>query len=299
MSPYIKVGGNINADIKDKTKSNNNRLGGINISAGLEIDEAFILGAEVNLNNKVKKVNSNSYMGIVGYQFKNTTSFTPYFNLKAGASQLSRNFGGKTFKKTNFAYGIGAGINYEIDENFSIGLEYSYMDMGKINTTITEILGISRESIEGDVHKAATLFADKLLLSWKKSLIENIYRMSFNIENIIFIYKTIDDSLLYFTNLCESDDASCNLLFSFFVTPIDVTDARYLERRIVNNNIVYILYTIILDEEANKQDGSLIESIQYAGVYDFIENFLNDSINSSFTEKVKVHSVSLNMKYMF
>lgn len=82
------------------------------------------------------------------YDFKNTTSFTPYIGAGVGLAFVgaktsvnsheegepdeSDSFGKKT--RTNFAWNVGLGCAYALNDTVSIDLGYRYADFGKAKT---------------------------------------------------------------------------------------------------------------------------------------------------------------------
>lgn len=82
------------------------------------------------------------------YDFKNTTSFTPYIGAGVGLAFVgaktsvngheegepdwSYSFGKKT--RTNFAWNVGLGCAYALNDSVSIDLGYRYADFGKAKT---------------------------------------------------------------------------------------------------------------------------------------------------------------------
>lgn len=83
------------------------------------------------------------------YDFHNSTSFTPYVGAGIGMAFLNTkaNIGGwddtsgdgmsgSTGSKTvtNFAWNVGAGVGYEINENFTVDLGYRFAGLGEAKT---------------------------------------------------------------------------------------------------------------------------------------------------------------------
>ena len=82
------------------------------------------------------------------YDFHNSTSFTPYIGAGIGMAflntkgsfmgddgvdpRVSESTGSKTV--TNFAWNVGAGVGYDINENFTIDLGYRFAGLGEAKT---------------------------------------------------------------------------------------------------------------------------------------------------------------------
>ncbi|MEK6734617.1 MAG: outer membrane beta-barrel protein [Pseudomonadota bacterium] len=91
------------------------------------------------------KVNSLAIMANFYYDITNNNGFIPYVVFGAGMAQntvkdtIQTTSGGKSTlipgKKTNdFAYKAGLGVRYEISKNILAGLQYQYIDLGKIKS---------------------------------------------------------------------------------------------------------------------------------------------------------------------
>ncbi|BHH86159.1 outer membrane protein [Desulforhopalus sp. 52FAK] len=107
-------------------------------------NETFNLGGEVD---------TTTLMANAIYEFDNTSKFIPYVKggLGVAYSDASADFDLQpTFSmygitdrwdfpdndETNFAWSIGAGVDYQITDNILVGLEYQYIDMGDISTGV-------------------------------------------------------------------------------------------------------------------------------------------------------------------
>ncbi|MCQ2966379.1 MAG: outer membrane beta-barrel protein [Alphaproteobacteria bacterium] len=88
--------------------------------------EAKDLDIDVLLNTLA----ANAY-----YDFNTGTKLTPYVNAMLGFTYAHLDLGeGADKRKVNFAYGIGVGAFFKINEKTDIDLEYRYSEMaGKIN----------------------------------------------------------------------------------------------------------------------------------------------------------------------
>ena len=94
--------------------------------------------------NTEAEVRTQNLMANVYYDFKNSSSFTPYVSAGLGASFNKLNVTESVAnvvterandKKTDFAWSVGLGLNYEISKNLDLDFAYRYMDSGKVNAT--------------------------------------------------------------------------------------------------------------------------------------------------------------------
>lgn len=98
------------------------------------------IGEDVGFTNKVK---SQFVMTNVYYDFVNDTDFTPYFSAGIGYAKLKSENGisvrGVTEKfsesSNNFAWSLGAGVSYDITDNFVLDAGYRYIDYGKVKSS--------------------------------------------------------------------------------------------------------------------------------------------------------------------
>jgi opacity protein-like surface antigen len=83
------------------------------------------------------------------YDFNTNTAFTPYIGAGLGVARLKGTMNwvediddgssissGKS--RTNFAWQIGAGVAYNINENVAVDLGYRYIDYGKLSKSSSE-----------------------------------------------------------------------------------------------------------------------------------------------------------------
>ncbi len=105
--------------------------------------ETFNLGGEVD---------TTTIMANIIYEFDNTSKFTPYVKGGAGIARSEAsadldiqptftNYGIDRWQfpdndETNFAWAIGFGCDYSVTEKVLFGLEYQYIDMGKVSTGV-------------------------------------------------------------------------------------------------------------------------------------------------------------------
>lgn len=90
----------------------------------LEEVEASIFG--FSASEKIGgETNSNSFLLNGYYDFKNTSSFTPFLSGGIGLSKVEVDSGGSA-DDTVFAYQLGGGVAYAITDKFLIDLKYRY-----------------------------------------------------------------------------------------------------------------------------------------------------------------------------
>ena len=95
--------------------------------------------------NQIKyKTQIHSYMINTYYDFDTGSAFTPYIGggigyAKTKFSATHWEIGTETSSHTNFAWQIGGGIAYAVNDNVSIDVGYRYVDYGKIDK-ITDIV---------------------------------------------------------------------------------------------------------------------------------------------------------------
>jgi len=94
-------------------------------------------------------VRSNVYLLNALYSLPTAGNFTPFFGAGIGVAQnkVAGNFVSDTTSswsgywtdrsKTNFAYDLTAGVNYQVNEHVGISLAYQYLALGKLNTNDT------------------------------------------------------------------------------------------------------------------------------------------------------------------
>lgn len=116
-----------------------------------ETEDGYLNGLDTRSNetfNMDGEVGTTTIMANLIYDFDNTTNFTPYVKggLGVAYSDVSAdmdlqpqftNFGINRWQfpdndETNFAWSIGAGVDYNLTDNLLIGLEYQYIDMDEI-----------------------------------------------------------------------------------------------------------------------------------------------------------------------
>lgn len=72
------------------------------------------------------ETSSNSFLFNTYYDFKNSSSFTPFLTAGLGVSNVEGELEGDTEDDTVFAYQLGAGLGYAVNDKFSIDFKYRY-----------------------------------------------------------------------------------------------------------------------------------------------------------------------------
>lgn len=92
----------------------------------LEKETASVLG--FSFSEEISgETSSNTFLFNVYYDFKNTSSFTPFLSAGIGVSNVEVEILDESSKDdTVFAYQLGAGLAYAITKNFSLDLKYRY-----------------------------------------------------------------------------------------------------------------------------------------------------------------------------
>ncbi|EKT0593760.1 porin family protein [Morganella morganii] len=96
-----------------------------------------------NINNDVRM---NTYMLNGYYDFHNESAFTPYVSASIGLANLKLE--NKTYEgddsdqisnsANNFAWGLGAGLKYDINTNLAVDFSYKYINAGKVDASRTD-----------------------------------------------------------------------------------------------------------------------------------------------------------------
>lgn len=122
------------------------------------------------------KVKSLVTMANLYYDVTDFNGVTPYVNLGLGVSQNKAKLdmdrsatdfpeGGTNHysyskTKTNFAYKLGLGARYAVNDQFDVDVRYQYVDLGKF-----EVTGVAqREGVDGTVAKKGKLRSHEFLL---------------------------------------------------------------------------------------------------------------------------------------
>ena len=90
------------------------------------------------------KTQIHSYMINAYYDFNTDSAFTPYIGGGIGLAKtkLSIAYGEESDSHTNFAWQIGGGIAYAVNDNVSVDVGYRYVDYGKFDkiTRVEDVL---------------------------------------------------------------------------------------------------------------------------------------------------------------
>lgn len=107
---------------------------------------AYDIDGEQGISNINNKVRMNTYMLNGYYDFHNQSSFTPYVSASLGIANLKLE--NKTYEGddsdsishsvNNFAWGLGAGVKYDINTNLAVDLSYKYINAGKVDASRTD-----------------------------------------------------------------------------------------------------------------------------------------------------------------
>lgn len=110
---------------------------------GGKVDEHVNLGLGIDYRPNIKtknllasqKTNNLSAMVNAYYTFNEMEAFKPYLTIGAGVAgfQTKKSSISKKTTKTNFAYQLGAGVNFAVNETTDFGIGYRFVDAGKFN----------------------------------------------------------------------------------------------------------------------------------------------------------------------
>jgi outer membrane autotransporter protein len=88
----------------------------------------------------------NTYMLNGYYDFHNESAFTPYVSASIGLANLKLE--NKTYEgddsdqishsANNFAWGLEAGVKYDVNTNLAVDLSYKYINAGKVDASLTD-----------------------------------------------------------------------------------------------------------------------------------------------------------------
>ncbi|HFD6683370.1 TPA: outer membrane protein [Providencia alcalifaciens] len=112
--------------------------------------DEFGISANIKNNARVNTFMFNNY-----YDFKNQTSFTPYISIGLGLARVDYNRvlsttiytptdvlnSSKTSTINNFAWALGAGTQYTINNNLALDVSYRFLDAGKYQISETDLAG--------------------------------------------------------------------------------------------------------------------------------------------------------------
>lgn len=107
---------------------------------------AYDIDGEQGVSNINNNVRMNTYMLNGYYDFHNGSAFTPYVSASMGLANLKLE--NKTYEgddsdqishsSNNFAWGLGAGLKYDINTNLAVDLSYKYINAGKVDASRTD-----------------------------------------------------------------------------------------------------------------------------------------------------------------
>ncbi len=101
--------------------------------------------------DKKNKVKSLVVMANAYYDIMEAKGFTPYVTVGAGVARNKTTQdvteSGETFStkgtKTNFAWKVGLGTRYAVNQNIALDLRYQFVDLGKIKVNKTDVLAVN------------------------------------------------------------------------------------------------------------------------------------------------------------
>ena len=126
--------------------ANNFRLEGELVYQGNDLDKMRIYGHDFDMTGDISSAAmfANAY-----YDFNNSSRFTPFIGGGIGFSKVEVNDTGVIIGGVNYdlgddsdtvlAYHLDAGVNYEINERFSLDLKYRYFETENPDFSGTEI----------------------------------------------------------------------------------------------------------------------------------------------------------------
>ncbi len=108
-------------------------------------------------NDAKNQIKLNTLMVNAYYDFKNESSFTPYVSVGLGyasinqkttlsdsyinASNPAYNYSesySRSHTSNNFAWSVGAGVKYAMNDNFDLDFSYRYLDAGKASVSYSD-----------------------------------------------------------------------------------------------------------------------------------------------------------------
>ena len=113
-----------------------------------ETDDEYVIGYNTWTDTQITKIRSLSSMFSVYYDITKIHNITPYVLLGAGVARNVTDSSGTIYNhggpqthysfsrgtNINFAWKIGAGVQYQIHNNINLDLHYQYVDLGKFKT---------------------------------------------------------------------------------------------------------------------------------------------------------------------
>lgn len=106
-------------------------------------------GSIGGINGAVMDYSVKTLMANVYYDFNTSTNFTPYVMAGLGFAFVDTEFSDtRGFNlsgdgdDSNFAWAVGLGVGYDINENITLDAEYRFMNLGSVETS-TALNGVS------------------------------------------------------------------------------------------------------------------------------------------------------------
>ncbi|MBR1825014.1 MAG: porin family protein [Alphaproteobacteria bacterium] len=87
------------------------------------------------------------------YDFYTKTPFTPYVSAGMGGARMKYSTDLGAIHQTEFAWQLGFGVAYEINEHFAADLGYRFIDYGDFSNSFVEHNQVSKTKTENVYHK--------------------------------------------------------------------------------------------------------------------------------------------------
>lgn len=114
-------------------------------------NETFNIPGEPETIGVSNQLNINTVMANVYYDFTNESAFTPYVSAGIGYANVKQTVKlnateqgkevfniSKSHRSNNFAWSVGAGVQYALNSDLALDLSYRYVDAGKSKVTFRE-----------------------------------------------------------------------------------------------------------------------------------------------------------------
>ena len=99
------------------------------------------------------KVESQSLLANVYYDFNTGTKFTPYIGAGIGGTKLKASLDGDSVDDKTFTWQIGAGTAYALTENLSLDIGYRFINYGDFSETETDVNWWEKDKVESKAHE--------------------------------------------------------------------------------------------------------------------------------------------------
>jgi len=99
-----------------------------NLAIGNRIQEHIRLEGEYQYLDTDNLLKVNSLMANVYYDFHNWNGWTPYVTTGIGIGWFDYTDSNVSGDDHSFVWKLGAGIDYDINDNWKLGVRYTYMD---------------------------------------------------------------------------------------------------------------------------------------------------------------------------